>query len=81
MTTAISISELKTSPRAAISASEDYPLAIKNRNKTEAYIISKNLFEKIISFIEDDIDEKAVKEANYKSGTTLNALIEELGLE
>jgi len=79
--TSVSISELKANPAGAISASLDFPLPIKNRNKTQAYIIGKELFEKMVAFIEDYIDRKAVEEADYKKGTSLDNLMKELGLE
>lgn len=79
--TNISISELKTNPSAVLSSASDYPVAVKKRNKTTGYIVGKDFFEKLVSFVEDYIDRKAIKEADYKRGTPLDEVIKELGLE
>ena len=77
----VNISKLKTNPSAVLSDANDYPVAIKNRNITTGYIVGKDIFEKLISFVEDYIDRKAIKEADYKKGTPLEKIIKELGLE
>lgn len=77
----VSISELKTNPSAVLSDANDFPIAIKNRNKTSGYVVGKDIFEKLVSFVEDYIDRKAIKEADYKRGTSLENVIKELGLE
>ncbi len=77
----ISISDLKKNPSSVISMSLDYPVAIKNREKIKSYLIGKGLFEKMVSFIEDSIDKKAVKEADYKNAVNLDDVIKDLGLE
>ena len=77
----VSISELKTNPNSVLSSANDYPVAIKKRNKTTGYVVGKDIFEKLISFVEDYIDRKAIDEADYKKGTTLEKVINELGLE
>lgn len=65
----------------AINSSFDYPVAVKNRSKTQAYLIGKALFERMIAFIEDYVDRKAVDEADYRKGTKMEDLMKELGLE
>ena len=64
----ISISQLKINPSKAISEALDFPLAVENRNKIEAYLLGKDLYEKIVSYIEDFIDRKAVEETDFKKG-------------
>lgn len=59
--TSVSISKLKKNPSAAIALAEDFPVAIEKRNKTKAYIVSKDVYEKIISVLEDNADSKTVK--------------------
>ncbi|KKQ55339.1 MAG: hypothetical protein US74_C0034G0004 [Parcubacteria group bacterium GW2011_GWA2_38_13] len=54
----ISISQLKINPSKAISEALDYPIAVENRNKIEGYLLGKDLYEKIVAFIEDNIDRK-----------------------
>lgn len=79
--TQVSISELKKNPSAVLAGAEDYPVAILKRNKTAGYVVGKEIFEKLVEFVEDYVDRKAVEEADYKHGTPLEDLIEELGLE
>lgn len=64
----ISISQLKINPSKAISEALDFPLAVENRNKIEAYLLGKDLYEKIVSYIEDFIDRKAIEETDFKKG-------------
>ena len=78
--TSISISQLKTNPAAAISSARDYPLAVQNRNMTQAYLIGKDMFEKLILLVEDAEDRKAIENADYKNGISLEDLEKELGL-
>lgn len=80
----ISISDLKANPAAAILQSQDYPLAVQNRNDTEAYLVGKNLFEKIVIYLEDMEDKKAIeslKKSDYQNAVPLDDLAKELGLE
>lgn len=76
----ISISDLKTNPASAISEAIDYPVAIQKRNKTEAYLVGKDLFDKLVSFIEDTIDIQAARNADYKKVRNFEDIASELGL-
>lgn len=76
----ISISQLKINPSKAINAALDYPLAVENRNKVEAYLLGKDLYEKIVSYIEGLVDNKAVKETNFNKGKDFDKVVKELGL-
>ena len=78
--TSVSISKLKENPSKAINTARDYPLAIENRNRVEAYLIGKDLYEKIVEFIEDYIDIQAVKNADYESARDFEEIAKELGL-
>jgi len=64
----ISISQLKINPSRAISEAVDYPIAVENRNEIKAYLLGKDLYEKIVSYIENFIDKKAVEETDFKRG-------------
>lgn len=79
--TSVSISELKANPSAVISRANDFPVVVKRRNKTAGYVVSKAMFEKLVEFVEDYLDRKAIEEADYKHGTPLEDVIKELGLE
>lgn len=77
---AISISQLKTNPSKAIQYADDYPLGIKNRGVTKAYIIGRELFEKLISCMENYLDKKAVSETDFKKGKDFEEVAKELDL-
>ncbi|HJZ24436.1 hypothetical protein A3H80_03070 [Candidatus Roizmanbacteria bacterium RIFCSPLOWO2_02_FULL_37_19] len=74
----ISISQLKINPSKAISEALDFPLAVVNRNKVEAYLIGKDLYEIIISHIEDTIDRKAVEKTDFNKGRDFETIAKEL---
>ena len=76
----ISISQLKTNPSAAISQAEDYPVAVENRNMIKAYLIGKNLYEKMVTFIEDYLDTAVVKKADFTKSRDFEKVAEELGI-
>ena len=76
----ISISELKIHPAKAVIEAADYPLAVENRNKISAYLIGKDLFEKIISYIEDYIDKKAIEKVDFKKGRDFAKVAKDLGI-
>lgn len=76
----ISISELKTRPSKAVSQAVDYPIAVEKRNKVYAYLVGKNLFEKMISYIEDYMDKKTIEKTDFKKGRDLERVASELGI-
>ena len=76
----ISISELKTRPSKIVAQAEDYPVAVEKRNKVYAYLIGKNLFEKIISYIEDYIDKKTIEKTDFGKGRDFDRVAKELGI-
>ncbi len=78
--TSVSISDLKKNPSSVFAGAEDYPIAVLKRNKTAGYVVSKAMFEKLIEFVEDYIDQKAIDEADYKNAVPLEEVLEELGL-
>lgn len=75
-----SISQLKINPSLVISQAVDYPVAVENRNKIQAYVVGKNLYEKMVSFIEDISDSMAVKKADRTKGKDFEKLAKELGI-
>ena len=78
--TTISISELKVNPSKAINAAVDYPVSIENRGKQEAYLIGKDLYDKLMLYIENFIDNKTINETNYKKGKDFEKAAKELGI-
>ncbi|MBI5357105.1 antitoxin [Candidatus Collierbacteria bacterium] len=76
----LSISQLKVNPSQAIIQAADYPVAIESRNQVKAYLVGKNLYEKIISYIEDFIDKDAVKHTDFSKGKSFEVVAKELGI-
>lgn len=81
MTHVISISDLKANPARAIRDSQDFPVEIKKRNNTQAYLMGKDLYERLVDYLEDQIDIHAVETADFSKGKDLDEVIEELGLK
>jgi len=78
--TSISISQLKMNPAAAISSAQDYPLAVQNRNTTEAYLVGKSLFEKLVLYLEDAGDRKTIKSIDLKDKSDFEEFASEFGI-
>jgi len=76
----ISITQLKMHPAKIISAAFDYPVAIESRNKVKAYLIGKELYEKIVSYIEDYIDKDVVLKNDFNKGRDFEEVAKELGI-
>jgi len=76
----ISISDLKINPSKAISFASDYPIAIENRNKVKAYLLGKDLYEKLVSYVEQMIDKQAVEETNFSQGRDFEAVAKKLNI-
>lgn len=77
---AISVSQLKVNPAKAISQAGDYPMVIESRGVTKAYLVGKELFEKVLSYLEDYTDTKAAKEADFTKGRDFEEVAKELNL-
>lgn len=67
-------------PAAAISSAQDYPLAVQNRNTTQAYLVGKSLFEKLVLYLEDVEDKKTLKSINIKDKRDFEEFASELGI-
>lgn len=79
-TVSISISQLKTNPAKAIAQADDYPLTVKNRGQVKAYLLGKEIFEKIISCLEDHVDRKTVKKTDFSKGRDFEKVANGLGI-
>lgn len=79
MTTA-TISQLKINPSSVIAQAVDYPVAVANRSKVQAYLVGKNLYEKMISFIEDYSDSAVVKKTDFTKGRDFEKVAKDLGI-
>lgn len=76
----ISISQLKMNPGKAILDATQYPVAIESRNKVKAYLVGKEIYEKLISYIENFIDAKEVAITDFSKGRDLEQVAKELGI-
>lgn len=76
----VSISQLKINPGKVIKAAGDFPVAVENRNKVEGYLVSKKLFEKLETYIEDFIDVQAVKKTDFTKGKDFEEVAAGLGV-
>ena len=76
----ISISQLKVHPSKAISKAEDYPVVIKSRNQVKAYLMGKEFFEKIISYIENYVDKRTVRETDFRMGRDFEEVAKKLNI-
>lgn len=75
-----SISQLKTNPASIIRQAFDYPVAVENRNKVQAYVIGKDLYEKILGLIEDKLDRVAIANTNFAKGKDFESVAKDLGI-
>ena len=76
----ISISDLKINPSKAIDFATDFPLAIQNRNKVKAYLLGKDLYEKMVSYIENMIDKEMVEKTDFKKGKDFESLAKKFNI-
>ena len=75
-----SISKLKANPSKAISEALEYPVAIENRNEVQAYLLGKDLYESLVSYIENLVDIKAIEKTDFSKGKNFDDLTKELGI-
>lgn len=80
MMSIISISQLKTNPARAIEEALDSPVGVQKRNKLKAYLVGKDLFESIVSYIEDYIDKSAIEKTDFSKGRDFEKVAKELGI-
>ena len=74
----VGISELKANPSAVLEASEDMPVAILNRNKPVAYLMSAKAWEAICNQLED-LELRRIAEMRLKDGQpTIRVRLDEL---
>ena len=78
--TTISISQLKVNPSSVIAQAADYPVAVENRNKVQAYLVGKTLYEKLMVFLEDAVDAAIVKKTDFSRGNDFEKVAKDLGI-
>ncbi len=78
--TTTTISQLKMNPSSVIAQAADYPVAVANRNKVTAYLVGKQLFEKLTAYLEDRLDAAAVAKTDFTKGKDFEKVAQELGI-
>jgi antitoxin StbD len=76
----ISISELKVNPSSVIDQAVDYPIAVENRNKVTAYLMGKDLYERLMLFLEDVVDKNAVNTTDFTKGKNFEKVARDLDI-
>ena len=74
----VSVSELKKNPAAVIEAARHRQVAILNRNKAVAYIVSPRVWEGLLNMIEDFEDCKLVEERLADAEVPIRVKLEDL---
>lgn len=76
----VSITQLKTNPSKAIRDASDFPVLVESRNKAKAYLIGKDLYNSIVSYIEDFIDKNSIGDTDFTKGKSLSKVAKDLGI-
>lgn len=76
----ISISQLKTNPASVLNFANDYPVAISKQNKIKAYMVGKELYDSLLSLLEDRMDGLAVQKSDFSKGRDFEEVAAELGI-
>lgn len=74
----ISISDLKRNPAAAVEAARSQQVAILNRNRPVAYLVSPEIWDRILDVIEDLRVEDLVEDRLANPGTLVEVSIDDL---
>ena len=76
----ISISQLKAHPAGAIAQALDYPVAVEKRSQVKAYLVGKDLFDKMITFLEDQVDRAVIRQTDFSKGEDFEKVARQLGI-
>ena len=74
----VGISELKRNPAAVIAEAQKHQVAILNRRKPVAYLISPEVWEYLCEMHEDAMDAELVRERLAKPGRRIRVAIDDL---
>lgn len=69
----VSISELKRSPSAVLANANNEPLAILNHNKPAAYLVTPQLYKKLLERFEESEIRLAIAESRADARPIINA--------
>ena len=76
----MTLSQIKVNPAAVLMRAQDYPLSVTKHNQVKGYVVGKEIFEKLIAYVEDAEDAQALKSADISTGRDLEDIAKELGL-
>lgn len=76
----VTISQLKMQPSKVIARAFDYPVAVEKRHQVKAYLVGKELYEKLILLIEDHLDQAVVKRTDFTKGRDFETVAKQLGI-
>lgn len=74
----VSISDLKKNPGAVIAAAQEQQVAILNRNRPVAYVISPEVWEHLCDLVEDVRDADLVRERLAEPAELIEIAVDEL---
>jgi len=73
-----SISEFKKNPQAIIDAANGESIALLNRNKTTAYVVSPKIYERLLEIAEDMELGRIFEERKHEMDDAIEVSIDEL---
>jgi antitoxin StbD len=74
----VSISDLKRNPAAVIAEARKHQVAITSRNKPVAYVISPEVWERVVELLEDEADARVVRQRLKNPAARVRVEIEDL---
>jgi len=74
----VSITDLKRNPAAVVAAAKEQQVAVLNRNRPVAYIISPEVWDHICDLIEDREDAELVRHRLAEPGEMIEVSIDDL---
>jgi antitoxin StbD len=73
-----SITEFKKNPQALIDAAQGEAIALLNRNRTTAYIVPPEVYERLLQIAEDLELGKIYEERKHEKANAIEVLIDDL---
>ncbi len=73
-----SITEFKKNPQALIDAAEGEPIALLNRNKTAAYIVPPEVYERLLEMAEDIELGRIYEDRKHEKAEAVEVAIDDL---
>lgn len=74
----VGISELKKNPAAVVAAAREQQVAILNRNRPVAYVISPEVWEYLCDMHDDTLDSELIRERLNEDDEEIEVTLEEL---